>query len=90
MAGVDQGLRLNIHYHPGKANIVADALSRKHYCNNLMVQKEQPTLYEEMEKLSLEIVEKGQLNELRVKYTLEDCRAYSPGTHAKRKKTDSY
>jgi hypothetical protein len=25
-----------------------------------------------MEKLKLEIVEKGQLNELRVKYTLED------------------
>jgi hypothetical protein len=63
---------MNIHYHPDKANAVADALSRKHYCNNLMVKKEQPTLYEEMEKLKLEIVEKGQLNELRVKYTLED------------------
>jgi ribonuclease HI len=25
---------LNIHYHPGKANFVADALSRKHYYNN--------------------------------------------------------
>jgi hypothetical protein len=37
-----------------------------------MVQKEQPTLYEEMEKLKLEIVEKGQLNKLRVKYTIED------------------
>jgi hypothetical protein len=36
-----------------------------------MVQKEQPTLYEEMEKLKLEIVEKGQLNKLRVKYTIE-------------------
>jgi ribonuclease HI len=63
---------LNIHYHPGKANVVADALSRKHYCKILMVQEEQPTLYEEMERMSLEIVEKGQLNELRVKYTLED------------------
>jgi hypothetical protein len=28
---------LHIHYHPDKANIIADALSRKHYCNNLMV-----------------------------------------------------
>jgi hypothetical protein len=63
---------LNIHYHPGKANIVADALSRKHYCNNLMVQEEQPALCEEMEGLSLEIVDEGQLNEMMVKYTLED------------------
>jgi hypothetical protein len=37
-----------------------------------MVQKEQPALYEELEKLSLEIVEVGQLNKLRVKYTLAD------------------
>jgi hypothetical protein len=50
---------LNIHYHPGKANVVADALSLKHYCNNLMVQKEQSALYEKMERLSLEIVEEG-------------------------------
>jgi hypothetical protein len=63
---------LNIHYHLGKENVVADALSRNHYCNNMMVQKEQPALYEEMERLSLEIVEEGQLNELTVKYTLED------------------
>jgi hypothetical protein len=37
-----------------------------------MVQKEQSTLFEEMEKLKLEIVENGQLNEMKVKYTLED------------------
>jgi hypothetical protein len=60
---------LNIHYHPGKVNIIADALRCKNYCNNFMVQKEQPPLYEEMEKLKREIVEKEQLNELRVKYT---------------------
>jgi hypothetical protein len=29
---------LEIHYHPGKANVMADALSCKHHCNNLMVQ----------------------------------------------------
>jgi hypothetical protein len=40
---------LDIHYHPGKANVVADALSRRSYCNNLMVLKEHPELYKEME-----------------------------------------
>jgi hypothetical protein len=28
---------LEVHYHPGKANVVADALSRKHRCNHLTV-----------------------------------------------------
>jgi hypothetical protein len=28
---------LEVHYHPGKANVVADALSRKAHCNHLLV-----------------------------------------------------
>jgi hypothetical protein len=48
---------LSIHYHPGKANVVADALSCKHYCINLMVHEGQQALYKELERLSLEIVE---------------------------------
>jgi hypothetical protein len=27
---------LQVHYHSGKANVVADALSRKSHCNSLM------------------------------------------------------
>jgi hypothetical protein len=28
---------LGVHYHPGKANVIVDALSRKTYCNYLLV-----------------------------------------------------
>jgi hypothetical protein len=27
---------LEVHYHPGKANVVADALSQKYCCNSLL------------------------------------------------------
>jgi hypothetical protein len=29
---------LEVHYHPGKANVVADALTHKYQCNHLTVQ----------------------------------------------------
>jgi hypothetical protein len=61
---------VEINYHPGKASVVADALSRKMYCNNLIVKEEQPTLHEEKEKLGIKIVDHGQANELRVTYDL--------------------
>src|SRR4051812_50178485 len=51
---------------------MADALSRKSYCNNLMLQQYQPSLHEEFRKLNLEIVPHGFLSTLVAKPTLED------------------
>jgi hypothetical protein len=51
---------LEVHYHPGKANVVADALSRKH-CNYVTLETNNETLCEEMRKLNLELVEHGNL-----------------------------
>jgi ribonuclease HI len=63
---------VEINYHLCKSNIMADALSRKTYCNNLMVKEEQPALQEELEKSKIEIVDHGQANEPCVTYDLED------------------
>jgi hypothetical protein len=35
---------LGINYHPGKANVVADALSCKKYCNATFARRKQPEL----------------------------------------------
>src|SRR3954462_6579973 len=63
---------VGISYTPGKANVMGDALSRKSYCNNLMLQQYQPLLHEDFRKLNLEIVPQGFLSTLVVKPTLED------------------
>ena len=55
---------LEIHYHSGKANIVADALSHKSYCHSLMTDAIPPKLSQEMEDLRLEILPKRMLNKL--------------------------
>jgi hypothetical protein len=63
---------LGLNYQPGKANVVADALSQKSYCNNLMIEQSQPSLHEEFARLNLEVVPRGFLANLEVKSSLED------------------
>jgi hypothetical protein len=46
---------LEVHYHPDKANVVADALSRKH-CKYVTLEPYNDALCEEMRKLNLELV----------------------------------
>jgi hypothetical protein len=50
---------LEIHYHPGKANVVVDALSRKASCHCITVKTPDITLCQEMEKLNLGMIQYG-------------------------------
>jgi hypothetical protein len=61
---------LEIHYHPGKANVVADALSRKASCHCLTVRTPDTTLCQEMEKLNLGIVQHRTLTQLKLELVL--------------------
>jgi hypothetical protein len=61
---------LEIHYHPGKANVVADALSRKVSCHFLTVKASDITLCQEIEKLNLRMIEHGTLNQLKLESIL--------------------
>ena len=63
---------LEIHYHPGKANVVADALSRKTSCSCVSATALNETLCQEMEKLKLTIVLEGTLANLTLTPTLRD------------------
>ena len=57
---------LEIHYHPGKANVVADGLSQKSYG------PKDDHLREEMARLNVHIVPQGSSHVLNVQSTLED------------------
>ena len=60
---------LEVHYHPGKANVVADALSRKRYANELEMAPVPEELWEELQHLNLGIVYNAM--EIEVTPTLE-------------------
>jgi ribonuclease HI len=63
---------LSLQYHPGKANMVADALSRKAYVNCLSTEVLPEDLCRDLRYLSLEVVPKGFVASLAVQPTLMD------------------
>ena len=63
---------MKLHYHPRKANVVADALSRKSYVNTLMTGGLAKELAEDLRELCLEIVPRGYVAALEIRSTLMD------------------
>ena len=63
---------IEVHYHPGKANVVADALSRKAQCNCLTIAPPVHTLYDDLRKLGISMVKEGYLATLTVRSDLYD------------------
>jgi hypothetical protein len=61
---------LEIHYHPGKANVVADALSCKASCHCLIVRTPYTTLCQEMERLNLGMIQHETLTQLKLESIL--------------------
>ena len=57
---------MRLHYHPGKANVVADALSRKSHVNTLMTGGLPKELAEDLRDLCLEIVPRGYVASLEI------------------------
>jgi hypothetical protein len=62
---------LGINYHPSKANVVADALSKRSYLNMLATRELLPEFYTEFEKLNLGWVSNTEVIEMEVEATLE-------------------
>jgi hypothetical protein len=57
---------LGINYHPGKANVVVDALSGRSHMSQLVVDRMPYELCEEFNKLNLRIVANTEVMEMEV------------------------
>jgi hypothetical protein len=63
---------LEVHYHPGKANVVADALNRKEHLYYLSASPLETTICQEMERLNLSMFQPALLANLQLESTLID------------------
>jgi hypothetical protein len=62
---------LEIHYHPGKANLVADALSRKEHVHSAVVAQLPDEIVEDFKRLNLGIVAHTEGITIKLEPTLE-------------------
>jgi hypothetical protein len=60
-----------IHYHPGKANLVADALSRKEHVHSAIVAQLPDEIVEDFRRLNMGIVAHAEGVTIEVESTLE-------------------
>jgi hypothetical protein len=63
---------LKVHYHPRKANVVADALSRKSQCNYVMMDSRINTLCDELSKMKIKVIPSSALSHISIEPTLKD------------------
>jgi hypothetical protein len=62
---------MEIHYHPGKANLVADSLSQKEHVHAAIVSQLPDGLAEDFERLNLGVVAHAEGITIEVKPNLE-------------------
>ncbi|WVZ97665.1 LOW QUALITY PROTEIN: hypothetical protein U9M48_043179, partial [Paspalum notatum var. saurae] len=63
---------LEIHYHPGKANVVADALSRRAHCNMIEAQPTVRVLCCEIDEIELPTEQLAELYNLIIEPTIKE------------------
>ena len=61
---------VGIHYHPGKANVVADALSRNPSTDDDSIPKLRPEFQQEFARLNLIMVTEGSVSNIELQPTL--------------------